>query len=128
MSALLDTHTFLWWNMNSPHLSKAARDYIGDGQNEIFLSAATAWEIAIKYGKNRLELPETPQTYIANRVMRHHFVELPIKISHATYVHTLPRLHTDPFDRLLIAQSHLEGLPLITADSIINQYNVKIIW
>ncbi|MCP5099492.1 MAG: type II toxin-antitoxin system VapC family toxin [Chloroflexi bacterium] len=128
MKALLDTHTFLWWNLDSPKLSTTARDFIRDGRNEIFVSAVTAWEIAIKFGKGRIELPEEPQHYVANRLAQHHFVGLPIQISHATHVHAMPQIHLDPFDRLLIAQSQLEGLPLVTVDSAIRQYDVTIIW
>ena len=128
MKALLDTHTFLWWNLDAPQLSTAARHFIGNGENEIYLSAASAWEIAIKYGKNRLELPEAPELYIAKRLAQHQFLGLPIQISHTTHVHKLPQIHADPFDRLLIAQSQLEGLPLLTADSLIQQYDVQIIW
>jgi PIN domain nuclease of toxin-antitoxin system len=128
VKALLDTHTFLWWNLDSPQLSATARDFIRDGGNEIYLSAASVWEIAVKYGRNRLELPEVPRIYIANRLARHHFVGLPIQINHATHVHTLPQIHTDPFDRIIVAQSQLEGLPLLTADSTLQQYEVTVIW
>ena len=107
--------------------SATARDFVRDGCNEVYVSAATAWEIAFKYGKNRLELPEVPQLYMANR-LAHHFVGLPVQISHAAHVYTLPQIHADPFDRLLIAQSQSEGLPHLTADSMIRRYNVTIIW
>lgn len=128
MKALLDTHTFLWWNLDAPQLSASVRDFISNGNNDIYFSAASAWEIAIKYGKNRLGLPEVPERYVANRLAQHQFVGLPIQISHAAHVHRLPSIHADPFDRLLIAQSQLEGLPLLTADSLIRQYDVQIIW
>ena len=128
MRGLLDTHTFLWWNLNDPQLSETAREFISDGRNQIFLSAASAWEIAIKFGKGRLELPEEPVQYVAQRLTRHRFSPLPIQLSHAAQVHHLPDIHADPFDRLLIVQSQLEGLPLLTADSHIGRYNVKIIW
>ena len=128
MKALLDTHTFLWWNLDAPQLSDTAREFITDGQNEIFLSAATAWEIAIKYARKRLALPETPDRYIANRMTQHNFSPLPILLSHATKVFALPAIHTDPFDRLLVSQSQLEGLPLLTVDSEIARYDVDIIW
>lgn len=128
MKALLDTHAFLWWNLNDPQISVTAREFISDGRNEIFLSAASAWEIAIKYAKGRLELPETPEQYVANRLRRHHFSPLPIQMSHALHVHTLPDIHQDPFDRLLIAQSQLEKLPLLTADADISRYGISIVW
>lgn len=128
MKALLDTHTFLWWNLDSPQLSNAAREFIGNGRNQIYLSAASAWEIAIKYAKGRLTLPEVPEAYVAGRLQRHNFLVLPIHISHALQVAHLPDIHADPFDRLLIAQSQIEKLPLLTADSFIPQYQVETIW
>ena len=128
MKALLDTHTFLWWNLNDPQLSAAAYDFISDGNNEIFLSAASAWEIAIKCAKGRLILPEDPEPYVANRMILHHFSSLPIQISHALQVFTLPDIHQDPFDRLLVAQGQLEGLPILTANPEIVRYEVDIIW
>lgn len=128
MKALLDTHTFLWWNIDDPQLSPTAREFIGDGRNEIFLSAASAWEIAIKYSKGRLELPDKPEQYVALRLTRHRFSSLPIQLSHAAQVYRLPDIHTDPFDRLLIVQSQLEEMPLITGDLQIARYDVSIIW
>ncbi len=128
MKALLDTHTFLWWNLDDPQLSDTVREFISDGRNEIFLSAASAWEIAIKYGNGRLELPEPPQQYIAQRLTRHRFSSLPIQLSHAAQVYRLPDIHNDPFDRLLVIQSQLEGLPLLTADLQIARYDVNVIW
>ncbi len=128
MRALLDTHAFLWWNLNDPQLSETVRDFISNGRNEIFLSAASAWEIAIKYAKGRLELPETPNKYVVGRLNKHHFVPLPIQISHTLQVYNLPAIHNDPFDRLLIVQSQMEGLPLLTADREIARYRVEVIW
>jgi len=128
MRALLDTHTFLWWNLDAPQLSSVAREFIATGGNEIFLSAASAWEIAIKTAKGRLTLPEPPDQYVAERMRLHHFSALPIELSHALEVYRLPDIHQDPFDRLLIAQSQLEKMPLLTADSEINRYQVEVIW
>jgi len=128
MMALLDTHTFLWWNMDDPRLSEAARAFILDGRNELYFSAASAWEIAIKAERGRLYLPEAPQEYVGKRLVLHQIRPLPIEISHALHVHALPPLHRDPFDRLLVAQSQLENLPILTGDPGIQQYEVKIIW
>jgi PIN domain nuclease of toxin-antitoxin system len=128
MRVLLDTHTFLWWNLNAPQLSDRAREIISDGHNEIFLSAASAWEIAIKYSKGRLELPDTPDRFVASRLTLHRFSSLPIQISHAAQVYSLPHIHTDPFDRMLIIQSKLENLPILTTDAAIALYDVTIIW
>ena len=127
MRALLDTQTFLWWNLDDPQLSTAARAYIATGSHEIFFSAAGAWEIAIKAVKGRLVLPEEPDRYVAERMNLHQFTALPISVSHALQVARLPAIHQDPFDRLLIAQSQLEDLPILTADAEIGRYPVEII-
>jgi PIN domain nuclease of toxin-antitoxin system len=128
MRALLDTRTFLWWNLDAPQLSASARDFIAKGGNEIYLSAASAWEIAIKAAKGRLSLPEPPDQYVADRMRLHRFSALPIELSHALEVFRLPTIHQDPFDRLLIAQSQLEDMPILTADSEIGRYRVEVIW
>jgi PIN domain nuclease of toxin-antitoxin system len=128
MKALLDTHVFLWWNLNDERLSRTARDVIGDGRNEIFVSAASAWEIAIKAARGRLHLPDYPDRYVAERMLLHHFQPLPVSLNHALQVYHLPEHHPDPFDRLLIAQSQLERLPLLSGDPQISRYEVEIIW
>ncbi len=128
MRALLDTHTFLWWNLGDPQLSTAAQDFIGNGQNEILLSAASAWEIAIKYAKGRLTLPEPPERYVSNRMAHYGFQALPILVSHSLRIASLPPIHYDPFDRLLVAQSQMEDIPILTSDLEIAKYPVDIIW
>lgn len=128
MRALLDTHTFLWWNTDDPQLSKTARDIIADGANEIFLSAASAWEIAIKSARGRLSLPDPPEKYVAERLALHRFQGLPIQLSHALGVYSLPDRHRDPFDRLLIVQSQLERMPILTKEKIFHRYQVEVIW
>jgi len=128
MRALLDTHTFLWWNTDDPRLSATARECIAAMDNEIFLSAASAWEIAIKAARGRLELPEPPDRYVASRMVLHRFQALAVQASHALQTYYLPPLHQDPFDRLLVAQAQLEGVPLLTADPAIAQYDVPIVW
>ena len=128
MKALLDTHVFLWWNTNDQRLSERAREFITDRRNELFISAASAWEIAIKAGRGRLILPQSPQKYVASRMLQHHIQPLPIQISHALRVFALPEIHRDPFDRLLVAQSQMEKLPILTADSNIARYDVEILW
>ena len=128
MRYLLDTHTFLWWNMDDAQLSSIAKNLIADGNNEIFLSAASAWEIAIKTVRGRLDLPEDPTRYISNRLSLHGFQALPVQIHHAVQVYKLPLHHADPFDRLLIAQSQIESMPLISVDSEIRKYEVEVVW
>ena len=128
MRALLDTHTFLWWNIDDLRLSERAREFIADGKNEIYFSAASAWEIAIKAGLGRLILPEPPASYIAKRLSLHKMLALPVQVSHALQVFDLPEVHKDPFDRLIVAQSEMEGLPIITGDVDIARYPVEVIW
>ena len=128
MKALLDTHAFLWWITDDPQLSRRARKFIADGRNEIFFSAASGWEIAIKAQRNRLRLSGTPERFIAEQLTLNGFQSLPIQLSHALNVYGLPDHHRDPFDRLLVVQSRLEGLPLITADQDIIKYDVEVIW
>ena len=108
--------------------SKTAREFIGDGSNEVYLSAASAWEIAIKCAKGRLTLPENPDRYVANRMAHYRFLPLPIQLSHALHVLKLPAIHEDPFDRLLIAQSQLENISIVTSDPEVAQYGVQVIW
>lgn len=128
MKALLDTHTFLWWNTDDRRLSPTARAFIADGGNEIFVSAASAWEIAIKFARGRLDLPSAPDQYVADRLRSNGFSPLPIQISHALEVYRLPLHHNDPFDRLLVAQSRLEKLPLLSGDGEISHYSIELIW
>ncbi len=128
MRYLLDTHTFLWWNMDDAQLSSLAKDLIADGSNEIYVSAVTAWEIAIKTARGRLSLPEEPTRYIPNRMNLYGFLALPVQISHAVQVYTLPMHHANPFDRLLVAQSQIESMPLITLDADIRKYDVEVVW
>lgn len=128
MKALLDTHTFLWWCTDAPSLSVHAKQVIADGRNEIFLSAASVWEIVIKAAKGRLILPEPPAQYISNRMSIYRFQPLPVQISHAVHVYELPPHHNDPFDRMLIAQSRMESIPLMTRDEDILHYDLETIW
>ena len=128
MKVLIDTHTFLWWNTEDPQLSALVKEITADGRNDIFLSAASVWEIAIKTAKGRLILPESPAQYVASRMSLYRFYALPIQISHAAHTYELPPYHHDPFDRMLIAQSHLESLPLLTKDDNIRRYDVQTIW
>jgi len=114
--------------MDDPQLSAAARTVIADGRNELFISAASAWKIAIKAARGKLSLPESPEKYVASRLALHRFQPLPVQLSHALRVYDLPELHRDPFDRLLVVQSQMEGMPILTADENIRRYAVDILW
>jgi PIN domain nuclease of toxin-antitoxin system len=126
--ALLDTHAFLWWASGATEYSAAGRAVLSDPQNEILVSAASAWEIAIKVSLGKLKLPTTPERYLPDRLRRHGMLALPIELAHALRVSRLPSIHADPFDRLLVAQAQVEGVPIITADPAIARYDVDVIW
>ena len=128
MKVLLDTHTFLWWTTQDPLLSMHAKELIANGQNEVFLSAASVWEIVIEAAKGRLILPELPARFISSRMTLYLSQPLPVQISHAAQVFELPAHHNDPFDRMLIAQSRMESIPLVTKDEDILLYDVETIW
>jgi PIN domain nuclease of toxin-antitoxin system len=128
MRVLLDTHTFLWGIAEPTKLSATAYKIMEDGDNEIMVSAASAWEIAIKARLGKLRLPARPELFVSEQLLKHYFTSLPISFSHALHVFSLPALHRDPFDRLLVSQSILEQLPIVTKDKNINQYRVKTIW
>jgi PIN domain nuclease of toxin-antitoxin system len=128
MRALLDTHTFLWWISDNPHLSPRVREIIGNGENELFLSAASGWEMAIKAGLGRLQLPPNLEHFILEQMALNAIESLPVQMSHALHVYKLPDHHRDPFDRMLIAQAQLENLPILTVDPQIARYSVKVIW
>lgn len=132
MKALLDTHTFLWWITDDPRLSSRARDLIADSANDVYLSAVSGWELAIKAQLGKLRLPENMRQSISQFVMTQLALNgirvLPVHMHHTLHVYTLPLHHRDPFDRLLIAQSQLEDLPIVTADISLNAYKVDLIW
>jgi PIN domain nuclease of toxin-antitoxin system len=124
MNLLLDTHTFLWAIDNHPNLSQEARVAITDGNNMVFVSAATAWEISIKKAIGKLTIPR--ESYMAE-LSAHRFTPLDITTEHALAIENLPKHHNDPFDRLLIAQAQIEKLTLVTRDRRIKRYAVQVI-
>ena len=129
MRVLLDTHAILWWAMGGgARLSDRSRGVIEDAQTEVLVSAASAAEIAIKAGRGRLELPDAPERYVVRLIRRNGFTILPVQLAHALRSGALPPIHRDPWDRILIAQSQLEDLPIITADPAIGRYDVDTIW
>ncbi|MEZ4707738.1 MAG: type II toxin-antitoxin system VapC family toxin [Caldilineaceae bacterium] len=124
MNLLLDTHAFLWAVSDPQRLSAKARVAIQDGDNMVFVSAATAWEIAIKKAIGKLKIPL--DSYL-DELEVHRFTQLNITAEHALAVEYLPMLHTDPFDRLLIAQAQIEKLVLVTRDARIGEYVIQTI-
>ncbi|MGB8701337.1 MAG: type II toxin-antitoxin system VapC family toxin [Thermosynechococcaceae cyanobacterium] len=128
MRVLLDTHAFIWWVTDDPQLSDIARDTISNSTNILFLSAASTWEIVIKYRTGKLSLPDKPDQYIPSRLATNQIESLPIQTIHTLQIAGLPDHHKDPFDRILIAQSQVENLPIITIDHQILRYPVQVIW
>ena len=121
MNLLLDTHVLLWWLDDPGLLAEKARNAIAQGDSMVFVSAAVAWEIAIKKALGKLEAPDDLQEAMAAE----RFLPLPITIPHALAVTSLPAIHQDPFDRIQIAQARLENLILVTRDGFIQQYAIS---
>jgi PIN domain nuclease of toxin-antitoxin system len=121
---LLDTHVWLWWQADDNRLGPTARRYIATAR-EIRFSAASAWEIAIKCAIGKLTLPKNAD--IESELERDGFVPLSVDIAHADAVRTLPALHRDPFDRLLVAQALVEGLTIVTGDPDLTRYDVPVV-
>lgn len=128
MKALLDTHVFIWWVMDDERLPFFVRDLLADEKNELYLSSASCWEMMIKAKIGRLMFPESPEKFIPDQMKLNKLAGLPVQIAHALHVYTLPEHHKDPFDRMLIAQAQVERMPIITNDSLLAAYDVKILW
>jgi PIN domain nuclease of toxin-antitoxin system len=128
MKILLDTHAFLWWITDDRRLSPRAREVISNDENELFVSATTGWEIAIKVRIGRLELPDDPERFVPEQLRINTFKPLSVGMDHALHVSILPDHHRDPFDRMLIAQAQVEGMPIVSADPNIEKYQVEVIW
>lgn len=128
MRILLDTQCWLWWHGTPSRLNQAAQKAIEDRRNQLFLSAASSWEIAIKWALGKLRLPLPPSQFIPGRLLRGQTKALAIEHMHALTVASLPLHHKDPFDRLLIAQARIEKLRILTADPSFSLYEVEILW
>lgn len=126
MRILLDTHCWLWMLTEPDRFSPGSRRLIEDPDNELLLSAASSWEIAIKYELGKLPLPEPPATYVPARMQASGTTSLAVEHSHALHVARLPGHHRDPFDRLLVSQAILEKLVLLTADPQLDPYDVRL--
>jgi PIN domain nuclease of toxin-antitoxin system len=128
LRVLLDTHCWLWL-VGEPHrLSEASRQMLSDPESELLLSAASAWEIAIKFALGRLRLPQAPSVLVARWMEEDRVGALPIAHAHALRAGELPAHHGDPFDRLLVAQAQIEGLTLLTADRELAKYDIRLHW
>jgi len=128
MKLLLDTHIFLWWVSDDPQLSTKARVLIGDGHNTLYWSAASSWEVSIKYALGRMPLPEAPEQFLPAEIEKNRIESLPIIDAHAFQTGKLPPHHQDPFDRMLVAQAQVESIALLSNDRQLNHYDVEIHW
>ena len=123
MKLLLDTHVVLWWRLDSARLKRDVRETVATA-DIVWVSAASAWEVVIKQAGGKLELTDP----FASMVRASEFTELPVTFRHAEQLAGLPPHHTDPFDRMLIAQAQLEGATIVTHDRLFKPYDIRIVW
>jgi PIN domain nuclease of toxin-antitoxin system len=128
MKYLLDTHAFLWFVSADDKLSSKARSIIKNSNNEVYFSAASAWEMSIKVRLGRLTIEEELEPFIIKQLSENNFSTLSITIFHSIYTSKLPDIHKDPFDRMIIAQSQVEDMPLISKDKNIEKYKIPVVW
>ena len=127
MKLLLDTHIFLWFLIRDPRLPDACRDALRDPANQVYLSVVSVWEAMIKYGLGKLPLTEPPETYLPRMRHAHAIASLPVDEASVTRLGSLPALHHDPFDRLLICQALEHGMTLVSVDASIRAYPVPVL-
>ncbi|OGP85149.1 MAG: twitching motility protein PilT [Deltaproteobacteria bacterium RBG_16_58_17] len=127
MRALLDTNSFLWFISGSDRLSSDAKTFIADMRNQLVLSAASLWEIAIKISLGKLDLLQPSGQLIPQQLEENDIAVLPLEIGHLNKVIDLPFHHRDPFARLIIAQALAEGIHVVSSDAVFSQYAVKLI-
>jgi len=125
---LLDTHALLWWLLGDPALSAVARDAIADPGNDVFVSAASAWEIATKFRIGKMPKAAAIAADIAGIVTQHGFIELPLTIHQGQLAGSLLGIHKDPFDRMLVAQAILADMTIVSGDEILSAYGVARLW
>jgi len=128
MRLLLDTHTLLWWAFDAPELSRRANALLADRANVLYVSSASAWEIATKHRLGRLPEASVLVQDMPGWFARAGLTELPISVSHAQRAGALPAPHRDPFDRMLAAQSLLEDVPIVGRDEAFLDFGVKLVW
>ena len=127
MRHLVDTHIFLWLSVGSARIPPDIVNILDDPDNEVFVSIATAWEIAIKVSLGKLNVPLDVQHWVPVQLQASSLAVLPVSLAHALAVVELPLHHRDPFDRLLIAQAQVEDMTLVTADAWFSNYDVRLL-
>ena len=128
MKYLLDTVVWLWSVGPTERIGRAGLEILSQGSQEIYLSAASVWEISIKARSGKFTLPEEPARYIPDRLAKQGIRGLPVNQTHAIKVYDLDLHHNDPFDRMIIAQASVEGLTVLTSDRIFGKYPVEVVW
>jgi PIN domain nuclease of toxin-antitoxin system len=127
MKLLLDTHVFLWFIGGDARLSDGLRDSIRDLNNEVYLSVVSVWEATVKYQLGKLPLPQSPEMYLPAQRQHHQIASLALGETSVAQLASLPALHRDPFDRMLICQALAHGLVLVTVDTAISPYAVPVL-
>ncbi len=128
MKLLFDTHTFIWWDSQPNNLSQTALTLLQDRSNILLLSVISIWEMQIKLQLGKLTLSRSLLEIIENQQKTNQIEVLTVKLTHVLALDSLPIVHKDPFDRLLIAQANLENAALVSCDPIVAQYPVNVIW
>ncbi len=128
MRLLVDTHALLWFELDDARLGVKAKELMSSGENELLLSTASLWEVALKVGLGKLTLFEPYHSFMDHVITEYELVLLPIRLNHTAVLIELPFHHRDPFDRLLIAQAISEEIPLLSGDSVFDAYGVARLW
>ena len=128
MKILFDTHAFIWWSIDPVQLGPQANRLCFDSAIQLVLSVASVWEMQIKLKLGKLTLHKPLKELITGQIQQNRLEILPVNLEHALRLDTLPPIHKDPFDRLLVAQAMVEGWDLISHDPIVAQYPIKVVW
>jgi PIN domain nuclease of toxin-antitoxin system len=128
MKVLLDTHVLLWTFYRPDRIPPGTAEVLRDGGNEILWSAVGTAELAIKVSKGKIRLKKSLEAFLGDRRTDLALVHLPVEHRHALATADLPRIHGDPFDRLLVAQAKVEGIPLVSSDTVLRKYGIEVIW
>ena len=128
MTILLDTHTFLWFANDDPDLSTEARRRIEEPGADVVLSIASVWELSIRAALKKIDLPAAVDVFVPQQLLLNSIRLLPVNVSHALRVASLPHHHGDPSDRMLVAQSLVENVPIVSRDKILSRYGVACLW
>jgi PIN domain nuclease of toxin-antitoxin system len=128
LRALLDTHALLWWILDDRPLTRTARETIAETNNTMLVSAASAWEIAIKFRLGKLPSAGDLVSNFSREMVHEGFELLPVSAEHGIRAGMLPGLHKDPFDRMLIAQAQAENVPIVSNEAVFEAYGVRTVW